>query len=99
MSSAHHREKKEGSGGRETRGASGEEGDDGGCHGYKDGGWISTDLRGVRGWNATALEREQSLPAVDVVMAWYVGTILTDKEYQSLLSRTLQLAVLTFIPE
>lgn len=47
-------------------------------------------------------EREQSLPAVDVgtvVMARYVDTILTDEEYQSLLSRTLQLAALTFIPE
>lgn len=42
--------------GRETREASGEEGDDGGCHGYKDGGWREgvihgKDLRGVRGWN------------------------------------------------
>lgn len=97
--------------GRETREASREEGDDGGCHGYMDGGWRDgvihgEDLRGVRGWSDGAgcysTEREQSLPAVDVgtvVMAWYVGTILTDKEYQSLFSRTLRLAALTFIPE
>lgn len=96
--------------GRETRKASREEGDDGGCHGYVVRGWrevvIHSDLRGVWGWSDGAqcysTEREQSLPAVDVgtvIMAWYVGTILTDKEYQSLLSRTLRLAALTFIPE